>query len=513
MTSFVFITGGVVSGLGKGIITASLSSILEAQGWNVETVKLDPYINVDPGTMNPIQHGEVFVTEDGMETDLDLGYYERFTESNMTRANNFTSGSIYKEIVFGERFGCYLGGTVQVIPHVTESIKKRIRLAGANTDIVLIEVGGTVGDIESLPFLEAARQIKIESGLQKTLFIHLTLLPYIATANEIKTKPTQHSVKELRSTGINPDILVCRSVYPISYKEKEKISLLTDVNRNDIISVRDAESVYDVPSMLNEIGFSERIVERLGLESRSANLSDWKKVGKLHKFPEKTVRISMVGKYTELMDSYKSVNESITHAGIKLNCRVVVDYIDSETIEKNGTDVLKNSQGILVPGGFGSRGIEGKIQAVKYSRKNNIPYLGICLGMQVALIEFARNCAAMPGANSTEFDKNPNFPVISLVDYEKNNSPLENYPEENSRGKMRLGDHLCYIKENTLAHSIYKNRIIIERHRHKYEVNSHFVEKLQNSGLLISGCSSDYKLVEIIEIPHHKFFFLCQFHP
>lgn len=517
MTRYIFVTGGVVSSLGKGITSASLGAILEAQdlGLKVTLIKLDPYINVDPGTISPFQHGEVFVTEDGAETDLDLGHYERFINTTMTRKNNFTTGRVYADVIRKERRGDYLGGTIQVIPHITDEIKVKIREGADNVDVALVEIGGTVGDIESLPFLEAIRQMRIELGEEKTLFIHLTLVPYVAVAGDIKTKPTQHSVKELRSIGIQPDILVCRSERPLSDVEREKIALFTNVSVPNVISLSDVKSIYAIPLILRDQGLGDRICEKLKIKTYSANLEDWKKVVEAQKNPRHAVTIAMVGKYIDLSDSYKSLSEALTHAGIHTDTRVNIEYIDSETIELYGTGLLENVDAILVPGGFGARGIEGKILAAQYARENNIPYLGICLGMQIAVIEFARNKAAMKDANSTEFDLQTPYPVVALVSewLSKEGVIQKRKRDGDLGGTMRLGGQSCRLKSNTLAHQFYGKDIVIERHRHRYEINNACIGNLEKKGLIVSGRSIDDRLVEMIELPDHPWFVGCQFHP
>lgn len=516
MTSYIFITGGVVSALGKGITSASLGAILEAQGWKITLMKLDPYINVDPGTMSPFQHGEVFVTEDGAETDLDLGHYERFVQTTMTKRNNFTSGLVYRDVIRKERRGDYLGGTVQVIPHITDEIKRKICEGADDVDIALVEVGGTVGDIESLPFLEAIRQMRIELGPKRTLFMHLTLVPYVAAAEEIKTKPTQHSVKELRSIGIQPDILICRSVQPLAKDKREKIALFTNVAAPDVISLSDVQSIYEIPIILKQEGLGQRVAEKLNLEFRDADLSDWQTVVEAHKHPEHHVRIAMVGKYTDFADSYKSLNEALIHAGIKTKSRVSIEYVDSEALEgKDGNALLKNVDAILVPGGFGSRGVEGKIVAAQYAREHNIPFLGICLGLQIALIEFARHCANLKNANSTEFDKGTPYPVVALVSEWKDQSGRVEQRSEKSDlgGTMRLGGQLCHLSPGSHVYDLYGKGEIMERHRHRYEVNNDWVDQLKAAGLVVSGLSEDYKLVETIELPNHPWYVACQFHP
>ena len=518
MTRYIFVTGGVVSSLGKGITSASLGAILEAQGLSltVTLIKLDPYINVDSGTMSPSQHGEVFVTEDGAETDLDLGHYERFINATMTKKNNFTAGRVYADVIRKERRGDYLGGTIQVIPHITDEIKAKIREGADNVDVALVEIGGTVGDIESLPFLEAIRQMRIELGEEKTLFIHLTLVPYLAVVGEIKTKPTQHSVKELRSIGIQPDILVCRSEHPLSDTERAKIALFTNVTGPNVISLSDVESIYEIPLILCKQGLGDRICEKLKIKTCSANLEDWKKVVEAQKNPRHAVTVAMVGKYVDFSDSYKSLSEALIHAGIHSKTRVNIEYIDSEAIELYGTGLLESADAILVPGGFGARGIEGKILAARYARENNIPYLGICLGMQIAVIEFARNKAEMKGANSTEFDLQTPYPVVALVSkWLSKEGIIEKRKRdgENLGGTMRLGGQSCRLKSNTLAHRFYGKDIVIERHRHRYEINNDCINHLEERGLIVSGRSIDNRLVEMIELLDHPWFIGCQFHP
>lgn len=515
MTRYIFITGGVVSSLGKGITSASLGSILEAQGLKVTLIKLDPYINVDPGTMNPFQHGEVFVTEDGAETDLDLGHYERFVHTTMTKKNNFTTGRVYADVIRKERRGDYLGGTVQVIPHITDEIKAKIKEGANGADVALVEIGGTVGDIESLPFLEAIRQMRIELGTKNTLFIHLTLVPHIATTDEIKTKPTQHSVKELRSIGIQPDILVCRSSQPLPDAERAKIALFTNVTEPNVISLADAKSIYEVPLILRAQGLGDRVCEKLEMKCGPADLSDWEGVVQAHQNPQHQVKIAMVGKYVNLADSYKSLSEALIHAGIHTKSRVSIEYIDSEAVELHGVDLLKNVDAILVPGGFGLRGIEGKVLAAQYAREHGIPYLGICLGMQIAIIEYARHKANMAKANSTEFDAKTPYPVIALVsEWLTSEGKIETRQHgDDLGGTMRLGGQPCRLKSGTLVHQLYGKDTIIERHRHRYEVNNHLIEALEKAGLVVSGTSIDNRLVEMIELPQHPWFVGCQFHP
>lgn len=515
MTRYIFVTGGVVSSLGKGIASASLAAILESRGLNVTMLKLDPYINVDPGTMSPFQHGEVFVTEDGAETDLDLGHYERFLRTKMSKRNNFTSGRVYESVLKKERRGDYLGGTVQVIPHITDEIKRRVILGGDGFDVALVEIGGTVGDIESLPFLEAARQLRVELGQQRAMLMHLTLVPYIATAGETKTKPTQHSVKELRSIGLQPDILICRSEIEISASARRKIALFTNVEERAVISLPDADTIYRAPILLNKKGLDEYIVQRMGLDCRVADLSEWEAVieGELH--PKAEVTVAMVGKYMDLIDAYKSLNEALKHAGIGARTRVKIRYLDSEDIEQNGTEQLEGVDAILVPGGFGSRGVEGKISTVQYARENKVPYLGICLGMQVAVIEYARNVASLELANSTEFETETPHPVIALITewVEKDGSVQARDTSADLGGTMRLGAQECQLKEGSLAFEAYQKPIVNERHRHRYEFNDNYVKSLESAGLRIAGVSADGELVEVIEVPEHPWFVACQFHP
>ncbi|MDO6459901.1 CTP synthase [Granulosicoccaceae sp. 1_MG-2023] len=516
MTRFIFVTGGVVSSLGKGIAAASLAALLEARGLKVTILKLDPYINVDPGTMSPFQHGEVFVTEDGAETDLDLGHYERFVRIQTSQANNFTAGRVYENVIARERHGDYLGATVQVIPHITDEIKRLVDVAADGVDVALVEIGGTVGDIESLPFLEAIRQMAVELGQDRALFIHLTLVPYIATAGEIKTKPTQHSVKELRSIGIQPDILICRSEREVPISERKKIALFTNVPVEAVYSSYDVPCIYSIPRVLHEQGLDRFVTNRFGLDVPEARLDDWDAVVEGIVNPEKEVTIGMVGKYTDLTESYKSLNEALSHAGIKNNCKVRIEYIDSEQLETAGTGGLQGLDAILVPGGFGSRGVEGKIAAVEYARKNNIPYLGICLGMQVAVIEYARHCAGISDANSTEFDETAANPVIGLItEWTSQRGTTERRDESSDLGgTMRLGGQRCVLKDDSLARRIYGQEVIVERHRHRYEFNNNYRDKLAASGLVFSGQSEDAEpLVEMIELPGHPWFVACQFHP
>jgi CTP synthase len=515
MTNYIFITGGVVSSLGKGIAAASLAAILEARGLSVTLIKLDPYINVDPGTMSPFQHGEVFVTNDGAETDLDLGHYERFVNTTMTKRNNFTSGKIYENVIKKERKGDYLGGTVQVIPHITNEIKRCIKLGADSFDVAMVEIGGTVGDIESLPFLEAIRQMRIELGAQRALFIHLTLVPYIATSGETKTKPTQHSVKELRSIGIQPDILICRSEQPLSMGDRAKIALFTNVEKEGVISLEDAKSIYQIPMILHEQGLDEIVVKKLALNVKSADLSEWQRVVDMQAIQTKVVKIAMVGKYIELNDAYKSINEALLHAGIHTQTKVDIVYLDAELIEKHGPTLLDGIDAILVPGGFGARGVEGKIRAIQFARENKIPFLGICLGMQTAVIEFARNVVGWTDANSTEFNKDTAYPVLGLISEWMDADGSKQTRDENGDlgGTMRLGAQLCQLEENTFARKVYGKSQIVERHRHRYEVNNTYIEELVQHGLVVSGRSADNTLVEMVELADHPWFLACQFHP
>ena len=515
MTRYIFITGGVVSSLGKGIAAASLGSLLETRGLKVTMLKLDPYINVDPGTMSPFQHGEVFVTHDGAETDLDLGHYERFVRTTMSKANNFTTGQIYESVIRNERRGDYLGATVQVIPHITDEIKKSIRKGAGDADIAMVEIGGTVGDIESLPFLESIRQMGVELGHQHALFMHLTLVPYIAASGEIKTKPTQHSVKELRSIGIQPDILLCRADRPLPPAERRKVALFTNVEERAVISAVDVDSIYKIPLLLHDQQLDNIVVEKMRLDVGPADLSEWQKV--VHDSESRVggVTIAMVGKYVDLTESYKSLSEALIHAGIHTLTNVNIKYVDSEKIEQHGTGVLEGAHAILVPGGFGKRGVEGKIDAVRYARENNIPYLGICLGMQVAVIEFARNVAGLTGAHSTEFNQATEHPVIALIEeWQRADGGQELRSEDSDLGgTMRLGGQQCRLAPGSLAHQMYGKDVIEERHRHRYEFNNQYRDQLVDNGLLLSGLSIDGKLVEVVEIGSHPWFFACQFHP
>ena len=514
MTRFIFVTGGVVSSLGKGIAAASLGAVLEARGLSVTILKLDPYLNVDPGTMSPYQHGEVYVTEDGAETDLDLGHYERFLRSKMTQNNNFTSGQVYETILRRERRGDYLGGTVQVIPHVTDEIKRRVYAGAGEHDIAVVEIGGTVGDIESQPFLEAVRQLKGELGHQRALLLHLTLVPYIASAGETKTKPTQHSVKEMRSLGLQPDVLLCRSEVELEEVQRKKISLFTNVEERAVIPVMDAETIYQVPRMLHHWGLDQYVIERFNLDTPVADLQEWDKVVDNQLNSQGEVVIAMVGKYMELLDAYKSLTESLIHAGIHNKTKVKIRYIDSERLEADHS-LIDGVDAILVPGGFGTRGTEGKIYAVKTARENNIPYLGICLGMQIAVIEYARNVCGLNGANSTEFDPQTPHPVVGLIaEWIDSQGNKELRTEESDLGgTMRLGAQVCHLIPGSKAHEIYGSEQIEERHRHRYEVNNNFLPQIKEAGLVIGGLSSDKTLVETVELPDHPWFFASQFHP
>lgn len=515
MTRYIFVTGGVVSSLGKGIASASLAAILESRGLNVTIMKLDPYINVDPGTMSPFQHGEVFVTEDGAETDLDLGHYERFIRSKMTRRNNFTTGRVYETVLRKERRGDYLGGTVQVIPHITDEIKRRILEGGRDTDVALVEIGGTVGDIESQPFLEAVRQLKVEMGPKNSTLMHLTLVPYIATAGETKTKPTQHSVKELRSIGLQPNILLCRSERQVDEDSRRKIALFTNVDERAVVPLPDADTIYAIPRMLHECGLDDIIVEQFELDCGPADLSEWDRVvdGKLH--PEQQVTIAMVGKYMELLDAYKSLIESLLHAGIHTLTKVNMVYVDAEQLEEQGTELLEQADAVLVPGGFGNRGVDGKLAAVRYAREKAVPYLGICLGMQLAVVEYARNVLGLKDANSTEFDKHTNNPVIGLITEWVDATGRRETRDEASDlgGTMRLGGQESRLVAGSKTREIYGKDVILERHRHRYEVNNNYVDQLQRAGLRIGGWSADDTLVEAVELPDHPWFVACQFHP
>ncbi|PSU45998.1 CTP synthetase [Photobacterium frigidiphilum] len=514
-TNYIFVTGGVVSSLGKGIAAASLAAILEARGLKVTMMKLDPYINVDPGTMSPTQHGEVFVTEDGAETDLDLGHYERFIRTKMTKRNNFTAGRVYEEVLRKERRGDYLGATIQVIPHITNEIKERVIAGAEGHDIAIVEVGGTVGDIESLPFMEAIRQLAVQKGRERTMFMHLTLVPYLAAAGEVKTKPTQHSVKELRSIGIQPDILICRSDRVIPANERAKIALFCNVQEKAVISMKDVDSIYKIPQLIKAQGLDDFVCKRFGITAPEANLAEWEQVIYEEANPTDEVTIGMVGKYIELPDAYKSVNEALKHAGLKNRLSVKIKYIDSQDVEAKGFEMLEGLDAILVPGGFGGRGIEGKIRTAQYARENKIPYLGICLGMQVALIEFARNVAGLADAHSTEFNAETKNPVVGLItEWIDSKGKVEERTEDsNLGGTMRLGAQLCHLKNGSKARELYGNASIHERHRHRYEVNNNLLPQLEKAGLKVSGLSADKKLVEIIELPNHPWFVAAQFHP
>jgi CTP synthase len=515
MTKYVFVTGGVVSSLGKGIASASLAAILEARGLKVTLMKLDPYINVDPGTMSPFQHGEVFVTEDGAETDLDLGHYERFVRTTMTKRNNYTTGRIYSDVIRKERRGDYLGGTVQVIPHITDEIKRRILECGEGSDVAMVEIGGTVGDIESLPFLEAIRQMGVELGREHTLYMHLTLLPYIPTAGELKTKPTQHSVKELRSIGIQPDVLLCRADRPVPDDERRKIALFTNVEERAVVSVIDAKTIYMIPQMLHDQGLDQIVVDKLRIDAKPADLSEWQAVVEALAHPTGEVTVAMVGKYMNLTEAYKSLSEALIHAGLHTRTKVNIRYIDSEDIQREGTGRLEDVDAILVPGGFGERGVEGKILTVRYAREHRVPYLGICLGMQVAVIEFARDVAGLDGAHSTEFRKNTPHPVIAMItEWVTAEGGVERRSEDSDLGgTMRLGGQECHLVDGSKARELYGKERIVERHRHRYEFNNSYLDTLQKAGLAISGHSADGSLVEMIEIKDHPWFVACQFHP
>ncbi len=515
MTRYIFVTGGVVSSLGKGILTASLAAQLEARKLRVNVLKMDPYINVDPGTMSPIQHGEVFVTADGAETDLDLGHYERFSNARMSRNNNFTTGSVYAEVLRRERKGEYLGGTVQVIPHVTDEIKRRTRLVAEDVDVLIVEVGGTVGDIESQPFLEAIRQLRMEVGRTRSLFIHLTLVPYLRKAGEIKTKPTQHSVKELRSIGLQPDILVCRSEAPIPESQRSKIALFTSVEERGVVSMRDIDTIYQGPLELHEQGLDAYVVEQLQLECEEADLSDWRRVVAAQLAPKRELKIAFVGKYLELLDAYKSLIEAITHAGIQTETKIHIDYIDAEDVEAKGTGVLEGAAAILVPGGFGGRGFEGKIMAAGYARQHKVPYLGICYGLHAAVIDFARHCADLQGAHSTEVEEASEHPVIALItEWTDQSGQVERRAQDGDLGgTMRLGEQACLLNQGSLAERVYGASVVHERHRHRYEVNNNYVEQMVASGLVVGGRSEDGELVEMIELADHPWFLACQFHP
>lgn len=517
MPRYVFVTGGVVSSLGKGIAAASLGAILESRGLTVTHLKLDPYINVDPGTMSPFQHGEVFVTEDGAETDLDLGHYERFTRAKMSKRNNFTTGKIYESVIQKERRGDYLGKTVQVIPHITDEIKARIKLGAEGAEVAIVEVGGTVGDIESLPFLEAIRQMGIEEGRNATCFIHLTLLPYIPTAGELKTKPTQHSVKELRQIGIQPDVLLCRADRSIPVEERRKIALFCNVMPEAVIEALDADSIYKIPAMLHNQMLDEIVCHKLGLLAKAADLSVWNRLIDALENPQHELNVAFVGKYVDLTESYKSLTEALIHAGIHTRSKVRINYVDSEVIENEGPAVLAKMDAILVPGGFGKRGTEGKIAAIRYAREQRVPYLGICLGMQLAVVEYARDVANMQGAHSTEFEKDTPYPVIGLItEWADRSGKLEKRDEQSDLGgSMRLGGQVCHLGEGTLARQVYGKAEITERHRHRYEVNNSLLKQLEAQGLVVSGRAPVTDLCEMVELPRetHPWFVGCQFHP
>ena len=515
MTKYIFVTGGVVSSLGKGIAAASLAAILESRGLKITMVKLDPYLNVDPGTMSPFQHGEVFVTEDGAETDLDLGHYERFLHAKMSKRNNFTTGQIYESVIKKERRGDYLGGTVQVIPHITDEIKQFIHRGAGEAQVAIVEIGGTVGDIESLPFLEAIRQMGIELGRDNCCYIHLTLVPYVAAAGEIKTKPTQHSVKELREIGIQPDVLLCRADRPLPDDERRKIALFTNVTVEAVISAVDVDSIYKIPTMLHVQKLDDIVCRKLALNAPPANLSSWEGLVHALEHPQRAANIALVGKYVDLTESYKSLTEALIHAGIHTGARVKIHYMDSENIEKNGTGSLAAMDAILVPGGFGKRGVEGKIKAIRYARENGIPYLGICLGMQLAVIEYARNIAGLVGAHSTEFDPDTPHPVIALItEWQDRDGRVERRDaQSNLGGTMRLGGQECVLEPDSMVRRIYGNDRIVERHRHRYEVNNHYLPRLKKAGLKVSGMSVKDGLCEMIELSGHAWFVGCQFHP
>ena len=515
LTHYIFVTGGVASSLGKGILTASLAAILEARRLKVNILKMDPYINVDPGTMSPFQHGEVFVTADGAETDLDLGHYERFIRARMCRQNNFTTGSVYAEVIKNERRGDYLGGTVQVIPHITDEIKRRILAVGEGFDVVLVEIGGTVGDIESLPFLEATRQLRLEIGASHTLFIHLTLVPYLNAAGEIKTKPTQHSVKELRSIGLQPDILVCRSERSIPRSARRKIALFTNVEERAVISFEDLDGIYEGPLKLHAEHLDQIVAEKLRLDCAPADLSEWRRVVEDFVHPLRTTTIAIVGKYLEVLDAYKSLAEAVAHGGIQNRTQVDIRYVDAESVEEQGAHILNDVHAILVPGGFGERGFEGKIQAARYARENDVPYLGICYGLHAAIIDFARNVAGIEGAHSTEIDAAAQHPVIGLVSEWKDRSGAteRRNGEEDMGGTMRLGEQACELGADSLARRLYGAPVISERHRHRYEVNDAYVPRFEQLGLRVAGRSQEDRLVEIVELPGNDWFFACQFHP
>jgi CTP synthase len=515
MSRLVFVTGGVVSSLGKGILTASLAAQLESRKIKVNVLKMDPYINLDPGTMSPVQHGEVFVTADGAETDLDLGHYERFSNARMKKINNFTTGSVYAEVIRKERKGEYLGGTVQVIPHITDEIKRRVMLAAEGSEVLIVETGGTVGDIESQPFLEAIRQLRLELGRARQVLIHLTLVPFLNKAGEVKTKPTQHSVKELRSIGLQPDILVCRSEAPISDAQREKIALFTSVEKRAVIPLKDIDTIYEGPIELNKQGLDDYVVEYLQIECPPADLSSWKQVVDAQMEPTNSLKITFVGKYLELLDAYKSLIEALTHAGIKSKTRVVIDYVDAEKIEREGVEVLDGASAILVPGGFGQRGFEGKIAAAGFARENKVPYLGICYGMHAAVIDVARNLAGLEKANSTEIDLETDDPVIALItEWQDSSGRIETRSESDDLGgTMRLGEQACKLASGSLSRHLYGEETVNERHRHRYEFNNNYASQLVSAGLVLAGHSEDGTLVEVVEIDDHPWFVGCQFHP
>ncbi len=516
-TKFIFVTGGVLSSLGKGLASAAIGALLESRGLSVTIQKLDPYINVDPGTMNPFQHGEVFVTDDGTETDLDLGHYERFTHAKMGKDNNFTTGKIYYSVITKERKGEYLGGTVQVIPHITDEIKNSVKMAANGVDVVIVEIGGTIGDIESLPFLEAIRQFRADVGKENSLYIHLTLVPYIDTAGEVKTKPTQHSVKELRSIGIQPDILLCRTDRFLSKDIKAKIALFCNVSVDEVITAKDVDHIYEVPLIFHQEGLDDKIIELLNIWTRNPQLDNWEELIKKVKAPKHSVTIAMVGKYVDLTESYKSLNEALYHGGIANESKVNLNFIDSEKLDSEACNqMLAGADGILVPGGFGQRGIEGKICAANFARVNKVPYFGICLGMQIAVIEFARHVAGLESANSSEFDSDTPYPVIYLMRewFDERRQTVQRRDDLSDKGAtMRLGAYSCHIEHKSLAHQAYQKEDISERHRHRYEFNNEFMDRLKEKGLIISGTSPNGELVEIIEIGDHPWFLGCQFHP
>lgn len=515
MSRFIFVTGGVVSSLGKGLAAASLGAILEARGLKVTMLKLDPYINVDPGTMSPLQHGEVFVTADGTETDLDLGHYERFISTRMSRKNNFTTGQVYADVIARERRGDYLGATVQVIPHITDEIKRRVYDGAKNSDVAIIEIGGTVGDIESQPFLEAARQIRFELGSERAILIHLTLVPFIATAGETKTKPTQHSVKELRSIGLQPNILIVRSDHEIDSSSRDKIALFTNVDRKAVIPLLDAESIYQIPEKLHEMKLDDIVVSQLEISCPPADLGSWREVVEAQAAPRHTIKLAMVGKYMALLDAYKSLNEAIIHAGIKTHTKVEVEFIEAQDLVDDGTRSLEHADAILVPGGFGDRGFEGKVLAAKYARENKVPYLGICYGLHAAIVDIARNVAGLENANTTENNPNTPHPVIGLImEWMNEDGDVETRDADSDLGgTMRMGEQECRLLENSATSQIYGQDSINERHRHRYEVNDHYVSALEEAGMLVAGRSMDDSLVEVIEVKDHPWFVATQFHP